>query len=148
MSKKTNDQIILEQILSEKTQEMGLDLSIQDYFEIYSASETLKDHDLSYDDIQYGIVGNGGDGRIDSIHTFLNGEHIKEATSIIHGKRSITPSMSIRFGAFFGQSDTFWHGIQVECDFRVLAKEREGLISKVIPADQLAQTARAFRSSL
>jgi addiction module HigA family antidote len=36
---------------------------------------------------------------------------------IVDGKRPITPSMSIRFGAFFGQSDTFWHGIQVECDF-------------------------------
>ncbi len=44
---------------------------------------------------------------------------------IVHGKRSITPSMSIRFGAFFGQPDTFWRGIQVECDFRVLAKDRQ-----------------------
>ena len=59
---------------------------------------------------------------------------------IVHGKRSITPSMSIRFGAFFGQPDTFWHGIQVECDFRVLAKERKGLISKVTPADQIMAT--------
>lgn len=40
---------------------------------------------------------------------------------IVHGKRSITPSMSIRFGAFFGQSGTFWHGIQAGCDFRALA---------------------------
>ena len=37
---------------------------------------------------------------------------------IVHGRRSITPAMSIRFGAFFDQSDQFWHGIQVECDFR------------------------------
>ena len=36
---------------------------------------------------------------------------------IVLGRRSITPPMSIRFGAFFGQSDKFWHGIQVECDF-------------------------------
>ena len=42
---------------------------------------------------------------------------------IVHGKRSITPKMSIRFGAFFGQSEDFWHGIQVECDFRALKKE-------------------------
>lgn len=40
---------------------------------------------------------------------------------IVHGRRSITPSMSIRFGAFFDQADQFWHGIQVECDFRKLA---------------------------
>jgi plasmid maintenance system antidote protein VapI len=32
-------------------------------------------------------------------------------------KTPITPAMSIRFGAFFGQSHTFWHGIQVEYDF-------------------------------
>ena len=60
---------------------------------------------------------------------------------IVHGKRSITPSMSIRFGAFFGQSDTFWHGIQVECDFRALALERKVLVSKVTPADRLMATA-------
>ena len=60
---------------------------------------------------------------------------------IVHGKRSITPAMSIRFGAFFGQSDTFWHGIQVECDFRALAKERKVLVSKVTPADRLMATA-------
>ena len=37
---------------------------------------------------------------------------------IVHGKRSIAPQMSICFGAFFGQSEDFWHGLQVECDFR------------------------------
>ena len=56
---------------------------------------------------------------------------------IVHGKRSITPTMSIRFGAFFGQSDDFWHGLQVECDFRALAKERKKLTSSVKPAKQL-----------
>ena len=45
---------------------------------------------------------------------------------IVHGKRSITPAMSIRFGAFFGQSDEFWHGLQVECDFPALAKKKKG----------------------
>ncbi len=61
----------------------------------------------------------------------------RAVNEIVHGKCSITPSMSIRFGAFFGQSDTFWHGIQVECDFRALAKERKGLVSKVTPAEQI-----------
>ena len=43
---------------------------------------------------------------------------------IVHAQRSITPAMSIRFGAFFGQSDEFWHGLQVECNFRKLACEK------------------------
>ena len=56
---------------------------------------------------------------------------------IVHGRRSITPAMSIRFGAFFGQSDQFWHGIQVECDFRKLAGEKHRLIDGVQPAAAL-----------
>ena len=58
---------------------------------------------------------------------------------IVHGKRSITPAMSIRFGAFFGQSDEFWHGIQVECDFRRLARDKQKLIAEIQPASALNQ---------
>jgi len=56
---------------------------------------------------------------------------------IVLGKRSITPQMSIRFGAFFGQSDEFWHGIQVECDFRALKKQAVKLKKGVTPASTL-----------
>ena len=59
---------------------------------------------------------------------------------IVHAKRSITPAMSIRFGAFFGQSDEFWHGIQVECDFRRLAGERNRLTDGISPASTLTLT--------
>lgn len=57
---------------------------------------------------------------------------------IVLGRRSITPAMSIRFGAFFGQSEGFWHGLQVECEFRALAKRRRQLTAKVKPVHQLA----------
>lgn len=57
---------------------------------------------------------------------------------IVLGKRAITPAMSIRFGAFFGQSEGFWHGLQVECDFRALAKQRRKLIAGITPAQKLA----------
>ena len=62
----------------------------------------------------------------------------RAVNEIVLGKRSITPTMSIRFGAFFGQSETFWHGIQCECDFRALAKEKRALIKAVTPASKLA----------
>ncbi|MDF3131204.1 HigA family addiction module antitoxin [Kiritimatiellaeota bacterium B1221] len=58
---------------------------------------------------------------------------------IVHGKRSITPTMSIRFGAFFGQSEDFWHGIPIECDFRALKSEKAELVSKIRPAAELMQ---------
>ena len=62
----------------------------------------------------------------------------REINEIIVGRQSITPSISIRFRAFFGQSDTFWHGVQVEIDFRKLAGDRNRLIAIVQPAATLA----------
>jgi len=82
MVQKTNDQIILEQIIKERCAESEDELTVSEYFEIYSASEILKNYDLTYDDISYGIVGDGGDGGIDSIYTFINGEPLKEDTAI------------------------------------------------------------------
>lgn len=56
---------------------------------------------------------------------------------IVLGKRAITPSMSIRFGAFFAQTPEFWHGLQVDCAFRALAKQSRKLTAKVTPAREL-----------
>jgi addiction module HigA family antidote len=56
---------------------------------------------------------------------------------IVHGKRSITPAMSIRFGAFFGQSEEFWHGIQIECEFRALRNEKRKLTQHIKPVREV-----------
>jgi len=45
--------------------------------------------------------------------------------------------MSIRFGAFFGQSEDFWHRIQVECDFCALRKEKARLVENIQPVSAL-----------
>ncbi|NRB75068.1 MAG: HigA family addiction module antidote protein [Verrucomicrobiales bacterium] len=58
---------------------------------------------------------------------------------IVLGKRSITPQMSIRFGAFFDQSEDFWHGIQVECDFRALRRKAGELTRGIQPASELVK---------
>jgi len=63
----------------------------------------------------------------------------RAVNEIVLGKRAITPSMSIRFGVFFGQSDDFWHGIQVECDFRALARQRKQLVSGIQTLSTLAR---------
>ena len=62
----------------------------------------------------------------------------RAVNEIVLGKRAITPAMSIRFGVFFGQSDDFWHGLQVECDFRALAGQRRKLVSGIKPARALS----------
>lgn len=76
MGNYTNSQIIMEQIIGDEAKAEGI--KYEEYFEIYSASQILKDYDLTYSDIDYSVVGDGGDGGIDSIYIFLNGELIKE----------------------------------------------------------------------
>ena len=63
----------------------------------------------------------------------------RAVNEIVLGRRAITPSMSIRFGAFFGQSEDFWYGLQVECDFRALAKKRRQLVAGIRPARELVK---------
>jgi addiction module HigA family antidote len=61
----------------------------------------------------------------------------RAVNEIVLGRRSITPTMSIRFGLFFRQSENFWHGLQMECDFRALAKDRRRLTASIRPASEL-----------
>ena len=56
---------------------------------------------------------------------------------IVLGRRAITPPMSIRFGVFFGQSDDFWPGIHVECEFRALTSQPLKLTAHIQPAQAL-----------
>ena len=60
---------------------------------------------------------------------------------IVLWHRAITPVMSIRFGASFGQTLDLWHGLQVECDFRALNKKQKQLTAKIRPAQSLGHAA-------
>ena len=73
-----NDQIIFDQIVEEQRKNRFPTASKSEFFEIYVAEQVLKDFDLSDEEIESGLVGNGGDGGIDCIYTFANGELIQE----------------------------------------------------------------------
>ncbi len=57
----SNDQIILNQVLDQRRQEVAPNLDASTYFEVFTAEQILKDYDLSYDEIVSGLVGGGGD---------------------------------------------------------------------------------------
>ncbi|MCP3055085.1 AIPR family protein [Aurantimonas marianensis] len=73
-----NSQQILNDVLSQQRQDVIPDVSEQDYFEVFCAEQVLKDFDLSYDEIQAGIVDGEHDGGVDSVYAFVNGELIYE----------------------------------------------------------------------
>jgi hypothetical protein len=73
-----NDQIILDQIVSEQRNARALGLKDSDFFEIYVAEQVLKNYDLSDDEIESGLIGDSQDGGIDGIYTFANGELVQD----------------------------------------------------------------------
>lgn len=84
----TNQQIILETLLEQKRNELDSSLSGDDYFHLFATEQILKNFELSYDEIDDGIVDNGGDGGIDSIYTFVNSELIQRDSELIDAKRN------------------------------------------------------------
>lgn len=75
---KSNDQIILDDIISTSKSENCPDESNENYFEFFAAEQILKPYDLDYNELQSGIVGSGDDGGIDGIYLFINGQLIQE----------------------------------------------------------------------
>lgn len=73
-----NDVIILKSILERKRQELANTLSQDEYFEIFSFEQLLKDYDLSYDELLSNQVDGKDDGGIDGFFIFLNNEILNE----------------------------------------------------------------------
>ncbi len=91
----TNEQIILGQLLAEKKAQVAPDLGDDKYFEVFSAEQTLKSFDLSYEELESGIVDGGGDGGIDAIYFFANGELVQEDTDLSGLKKDVVLELVI-----------------------------------------------------
>jgi len=61
----------------------------------------------------------------------------RAVNEIVLGRRAITPAMSMRFGAFFGQPDKFWSSVQMDADFRALAGDHQRLTATIRPTSTL-----------
>ncbi len=85
----TNDLILVNQLVSQRKDEVAHDLSDSEYFEIFAAEQALKDRDLSYDEIEDGIVDGGGDGGIDAVYLFVNNTLCREAIKPEEYKRNV-----------------------------------------------------------
>lgn len=55
----------------------------------------------------------------------------RSINEIVLARRSISPEMSMKLGAFFRQTPQFWFNIQSTCDFRQLMKKSSKITSQV-----------------
>ena len=74
----SNSKQLLNDVLLQQRLNRAPDISEQDYFEIFCAEQILKNFQLSYDELQNGIVDGEHDGGIDSAYAFVNGELVYE----------------------------------------------------------------------
>jgi hypothetical protein len=84
-----NDLILIQQLVSQKKNEIAPDLSENKYFELFAVEQALKDRDLNYDEIQDGIVDGGGDGGIDALYLFINKTLCRETIDPGEYKRNV-----------------------------------------------------------
>src|SRR5579859_294702 len=75
---KSNSEIILSSFIAEERKRFPANISDSTFFEIYAAQQVLKSNDLSDEEVQLGIVGDGGDGGIDAIYFLINGQLIQD----------------------------------------------------------------------
>lgn len=83
-----NSEIILSQVLKDQNEAIAPEMSAPDFFEAFCAEQATKEFELSYEEIQAGIVDGGHDGGIDSFYTFLDGECVGEEVGFALPKKT------------------------------------------------------------
>ena len=91
----SNDRIILDELLCQRQREVDPDAAASSFFEFFTADQVLKDFDLSYDEIESGLVGDGGDGGVDAIYLLVNGALVQGDSDYSNLKKEIAVELYI-----------------------------------------------------
>jgi len=86
---------ILKEVLTQKKSEIASKMTDDEFFNLFASEQILKDFELSYDELNDGIVEGGSDGGIDAIYAFINGELLEEDTDYTGLKKDIVIDLII-----------------------------------------------------
>lgn len=67
----TNNQLLIREYIKQQCVNSHFSQE-SDYFEFLASSQALRDYDLSDEEIESGLTGNGGDGGCDGVYLFFN----------------------------------------------------------------------------
>lgn len=84
-----NAKQILGEVVEQQRMASMPDLSLPDYFEIFSAEQVTKDYTLSFDELEAAVVDGEHDGGVDSVFVIVNGDLIKEDSDLGHYKKNV-----------------------------------------------------------
>jgi hypothetical protein len=74
----SNDVIVLNAMLEQRRNEVAVNIREDDFFELFSFEQVLKNYDLSYEELENGKIGSGDDGGLDGFFMFVNEELVDE----------------------------------------------------------------------
>lgn len=85
----SQESILIDALVAQLKNEIAPNMEVDEYFELFTSEQILKDYDLSYDELLTGKTGNGGDGGIDSFFMFLNNSLIQPDYTLPEYKKNI-----------------------------------------------------------
>lgn len=91
----SQESILLTALVEQTRKVIAPDMTTNDYFELFTSEQILKDYDLSYDELLSGKVGNGGDGGIDSFFMFVNDTLLHPDYELPDYKKNITLELNL-----------------------------------------------------
>lgn len=91
----SNDLVLLNKLLDQRLSEIGQGLTEEEYFEIFSAEQVLKDDDLSYEELVAGLVDASGDGGIDLLYFFVNDVPFDEEMDLASLKKGVVLRLAL-----------------------------------------------------
>lgn len=121
-----NAQQLLSDVLDQQRAEHNPHTSSEDFFEIFTAEQVLKDSDLSYEEIEAGIVDGEHDGGIDAVYCFVNGDLVYDDFDTSKYKKQVLIDLHIfqaKSASGFSESDinkiiaTSNHLLKLETDY-------------------------------
>ena len=87
--------VVLRAALAQRKAQSDPEMPEADFFELFAAEQILKSRDLSYPEIDAGLVDGPGDGGIDGVYAFVNGELITEDFDPSPYKQDVTVDLII-----------------------------------------------------
>src|SRR5258706_1426785 len=68
----SNDIVLLDSLVEKSKSYFGERFDKSTLFELFSIDQILKNHDLSFEELEYGHVDGGDDGGIDALYVFID----------------------------------------------------------------------------
>lgn len=91
----TNDIIVLDSILKQNKKQTANSLPDDEYFELFTFEQVLKQYELDGDELRSGQIGGGDDGGIDGFFMFVDKMNITEDTDIDSVSKNKSPELEL-----------------------------------------------------